>query len=83
MIVTEKEAKTKRCPESYGPPLSDHGMITAQPANQSIGYGYSMSVAVQTSPTHCIGSACMAWRTTGDEGDDGTPLGYCGKAGKP
>jgi hypothetical protein len=74
MILTEEEAKTKRCQESFGFPT--------QPAF----------------PSHCIGSACMAWRwkwfVTGGQPDgsvthhhtlasNGDKLGYCGKAGQP
>lgn len=87
MIVTEDEAKTKRCQESYA----------AATGVSSGGYAYpgpvppiSMhSVAyqtVQTAPTMCIGSACMAWRWLRQEDHDMPPnvrSGYCGKAGRP
>jgi hypothetical protein len=54
MILTEEEAKTKRCQESFGsqpnaPFGSMHMAVTA-------------SYAQPMSPTHCLGSACMAWR---------------------
>ena len=89
MIVTEEEAKTKRCQEGFGPPLSDTPML------------FSMSSgacwASPSSPINCIGSACMAWRYATEkqleeagflESDlekDGVALtpGYCGKAGLP
>lgn len=51
MIVTEAEAKTKRCQESFAPPLSDTGHMIAS----------STATAIQTAPAYCIGSACMAW----------------------
>lgn len=65
MIVTEDEAKTKRCHQSMG--------FEKQPAY----------------PSHCMGSACMAWRWLDsveyrDEPRAGNRLqGYCGKAGRP
>jgi len=55
VIVTEEEAKTKRCQESFGPPLSQDGRTINA-------FGAGGAYAIQTSPTHCIGSACMAWR---------------------
>ena len=80
MIVTEDEAKTKRCQEGFGPPLVDamHGNVVMHAMPGGV-------IAAASSPIHCIGSACMAWRWF-DNLDDGaviTPLGYCGKAGKP
>jgi hypothetical protein len=85
MILTEEEAKTKRCQESFGsqpnaPFGSQHESVTS-------GFAQPMS------PTHCIGSACMAWRWGKStqstcyypEGtkatDPETWRGYCGKVG--
>lgn len=76
MIATEEEAKTKRCQESFpaADALSPHGATEAVPLPmQTVSYpygayggGYSVGEAVgyarHTAPTHCIGSACMAWR---------------------
>jgi hypothetical protein len=76
MILTEQEAQTKRCQESFGPPLSQDGMSAAASP-------ISVYQAVQTSPMNCIGSACMAWRFSADETGDGVSRGYCGKAGLP
>jgi len=75
MIITEREAFTKRCQEGFGPPLSDVPMMMAGAAG----------ITVMTSPSHCIGSACMAWRWFDNLSDHAvkTPRGYCGKAGKP
>lgn len=50
MIVTEEEAKIMRCQESFGPPSAELQMY------------YPVGAAAQMSPSHCIGSACMAWR---------------------
>jgi len=84
MTLTEDEAKTKRCQESFG--------------DRNLGSGYIEARAVQmgtqayaTSPTVCLGSGCMAWRwatpqvvhkynqPTGEI----IVKGYCGKAGRP
>lgn len=45
MILTEEEAKTKRCQEGFGQTLP---RVIAAGGEQPV--------------THCIGSACMAWR---------------------
>jgi hypothetical protein len=79
MILTEEEAKTKRCQESYGPPLlSTDGAVVGI-------YMGSLSAPVQSTPAYCIGSGCMAWRwgldTVGLH--KSTTHGYCGKAGHP
>ncbi len=83
MIVTEEEAKTKRCQEGFGPPLH-------QPKHPDsvIGKIVGPGEVIVTAPIHCIGSACMAWRwaTEGNliEGwAASATLGYCGKAGAP
>jgi hypothetical protein len=91
MIVTEEEAKTKRCqeafPAAYG--LSEGGIQSGPIATHSVP-GVSMSsiggaaYAVYSephggAPMHCLGSACMAWRWSHGSDD----MGYCGKAGKP
>lgn len=80
MILTEREAKTKRCQESFG-----DGFVTEQQSQIWAPTGRS----AHSSPLHCIGSACMAWRWGEVERDDVTGkvlenvAGYCGKAGKP
>lgn len=96
MTLTEEEAKTKRCQESFG----DHSVSP---------YGYSFSVpepmhsvgvsmVATTSPSMCIGSGCMAWRWERILNPDlvegntvradvatwiDSDKGYCGKAGNP
>lgn len=78
MIVTVQEASTKRCQESYGPPLSPTGAIysTSTVSYGAGSMGYSM--AVGTSPSYCIGPACMAWKFAGQT-IDGEFTGRCGK----
>lgn len=95
MMTTEEEAKTKRCQESFGDTVvspQGHSFAAAQPGvNFMSGAGF----AVASSPSMCIGSACMAWRwsqltwwsdpVTGQDikNDPNRPFGYCGKAGRP
>jgi hypothetical protein len=88
MIVTEEEAKTKRCQESFG-----DGFVSSMQSAMAM----PMARAAYSSPSHCIGAACMAWRWRGwrdkearlfgDATEHGTGpterVGYCGKAGKP
>jgi len=101
MILTEEEAKTKRCQESFGPLyVTERGGETYVPLFTAVPFAYNTSVATGgpqlptvASPSHCIGSACMAWRWDKNTQStckypDGTkathPLtwkGYCGKAG--
>lgn len=79
MRVTEEEAKTKRCQESFGDNnVSPAGHAIGMPVSGA--YHHGATLAVQTSPSHCIGSACMAWRWA--EVYEGANIrGYCGKAG--
>jgi hypothetical protein len=76
MILTEEKARTKRCQESFG----DTNVSPAGTA-YSAHIQYGCSTAVQTSPSYCIGSACMAWRWVRSTVND--MEGYCGKAGQP
>lgn len=74
MNVTEAEARTKRCQESFGP------FFTTQTGNVAMVMSGS-SYAVVASPSHCIGGACMAWRwLESDHTIDGDFIGCCGKA---
>lgn len=65
MLATEAEAKTKRCPESFGScvGISDTGHMVA--LSSPYGHGQGGAYAVQTAPALCIASACMAWRWAG------------------
>lgn len=99
MILTEAEARTKRCQESFGPlyvtreggeshnPLH-HVVAVAMPLGGEVGAagapsGHNMPTIA--APGYCIGSKCMAWRwcLTAEAAWDSQPVGYCGKAGKP
>lgn len=89
MTLSEEDAKTKRCQESFAAAtgISADGAIypttwQALPPNCA-----GASPAVHTAPSMCIASACMAWRWKyGDDrrfrGED-AKHGYCGKAGTP
>jgi hypothetical protein len=78
MILTEEEAKTKRCQESFGDRIIGDGDIAKiDPAADPMTKG-SISAMHYTSPIYCLASACMAWRWGAH-----MPKGYCGKAGKP
>lgn len=82
MIVTEEEAKTKRCQESF----SD-GWTTPDGRMATLG-GAAHGTALVASPYFCIGSACMAWRWWLSDGVNGIDRsrgddmskGLCGKA---
>lgn len=81
MIVTEQEASTKRCQESFGDNnVTSTGHIVA--VNM---YGGGGTTAIGTSPSMCLGAACMAWCWFDNLDDEAIkqPRGYCGKAGKP
>lgn len=73
--MTEQEAKTKWCPmfrASLGiTPAGEREVID----NRNDG----------EASTRCIGSACMAWRWTGEGKPEpnGGPVGFCGLAGAP
>lgn len=87
MIVTEEEAKTKRCQESFGNEYRtpDGNMLTSSGVGM-FGHGWS-GIAAQASPSFCIGSGCMAWRWENSvsirHGEEPGPTsrGFCGKAG--
>lgn len=97
MLATEAEAKTKRCPESFGScvGVSTTGYMVA--VSSPYGHGQGGAYAVQTAPALCIASACMAWRWAGwtdPQRADGhlyeredkratSHVGFCGKAGRP
>lgn len=98
MIVTEDEAKTVRCQESFGPYYvtpdgGDQYKPTLYATSYSIpsnGAGWAAitggALPTVAAPSHCIGSKCMAWRwhnRTLGEAVSETGRGYCGKAGTP
>jgi len=89
MILTEDEAKTKRCQESFGDTnLTPHGHMVPAPNYSGVALTGS-SMALATSPSMCIASACMAWRWHEYDLDPvdrrrlSGKTGYCGKAGRP
>ena len=99
MTLTEEEAKTKRCQESFGqfyvtPAGGDvygptHMAAMAYPS-QSFAGGAMWAVTsggpqlpTVASPSHCIGGKCMAWQWHGKNPDETAFTGYCGKAGRP
>ena len=99
MNLTEEEAKTKRCQESFGDRNVTTGGYVISSHSSTI-YSEVSSMAIATSPMMCIASVCMAWRwggwqADGDKGEKyifsdpnntGLPsvhVGYCGKAGRP
>jgi hypothetical protein len=88
MIVTEEEAKTKRCQESFGANnnVSDDGSSLYVPMPPAeAGVNKADFIHIPCAPKFCIGSQCMAWRWRQDNinGAFLTTHGYCGKAGEP
>jgi len=77
MLVTEDEARTIRCPLSYGARFTDPNgaeVIMIEPYSQ----------AVMAAPSFCIGTKCMAWRWAArldQRGPGLPPIGFCGMAG--
>ncbi len=79
MMLTEEEAKTRRCQEGFAAspgaarePVTEYAAVNhaIAPAMHSIG-GMGTSVAVattaepKTAPIFCLASHCMAWRWAG------------------
>lgn len=94
MILTEQEAKTKRCQESYAAGAGAHAdgkpILRPVPENMKDLYDGADHTITNYAPVNCIGSGCMAWRwhEIGRDPQTGRVLvvgntGYCGKAGKP
>lgn len=68
MLLTEEEAKSKRCP------VRVHTKVLAENA-----ISYAPTVAVATNDkVPCLATGCMAWRWKPGENKE---LGYCGLAG--
>jgi hypothetical protein len=88
-MLTEDEAKMKRCPQSFpaADALSPSGHVEHVPIEAhsiSLGSGSmtSMGYARHTAPTHCIAAECMFWRWSHQD-HNGTPTGFCGGATMP
>ena len=88
---TEEEARQRWCPFARIIGVkSAHGVGGAVSGNreamQNNVSGYDTVVNIMGG-ANCIASACMAWRVGDVKSDpitgNGTPLGYCGLAGKP
>lgn len=63
MILTEEEAAKKRCPLAFGQPLDDpQSPATSTCTTMLLHAAGACYVAHATSPVHCLGSRCMAWR---------------------
>jgi len=77
MILTEDEACTKRCQESFGPlyvtqdggeahiPRQQVAMMGLTAGANMAGLaepGFGHNMPTIASPGYCIGSKCMAWR---------------------
>lgn len=73
-ILTEKEARMRRCPYSFGPPWTVSGLKVPN---------VGTTETVQTSPTNCIASECMGWRAAHLQSPNGEERGYCGAFGTP
>ncbi len=98
MLLSERDARQRRCQESFGPLYVTHdGGQLHMPIHMAAAapqYGSAYFAAVSqshpfptvASPSHCIGSQCMAWRwrKVGEQSvtdQFAAPVGYCGKAG--
>lgn len=68
MIVTEEEAKTKRCQEGFAAAtgISADGRPVMQPASAGPVHPHGAAgyyaVSHGGAPMNCLGSGCMAWR---------------------
>lgn len=85
--MTEDEAKTKWCPFVRLKPTDSDG----QAFNRLLSHASQPRDDYEIALAKCVGSACMAWRTTVvpiDSGDvvfnvQNKIVGYCGLAGEP
>ncbi len=78
-ILTEAEAKTRKCPYSFGAPrfsLGNSGALDVVSSN-------SEHAVMDLFPPNCIAGECMAWRLAHKDAADGTERGYCGAFGTP
>lgn len=77
--LTEAEANHRRCQESFaGQPIYNSQIVQRMAHTVAVTASPNVMQATLASPSHCIGSACMAWRWQTEN-----VRGYCGKAGKP
>lgn len=80
--MTEDEAKTKWCPfvrynyTLHSSNASANRWKQSEPRDEPH--------ALNPVPCRCIGSACMAWRTSsfGETKQNRTTIGFCGLAGE-
>lgn len=86
MMMTEKEAAEKWCPDARAIVPNPNTNIATVAFNRIMTvFGGECVVDANPHFCRCIGSACTAWRwgprcvTDGDE----PGRGYCGRAGKP
>ena len=72
--MTEEEAKTKWCPFVR----ATRAMDAISPAHNRVCFAEAGQMMVNTNPdfSHCIGSACMAWRWKFITLEVDVPAGY-------
>jgi hypothetical protein len=83
--MTEDEAKTKWCPHKRVA-IIKHDWSEITTGHNQIELDGDPGLTKDAMHYRCIGSACMAWRTSGwTRAEDRTMilLGYCGLAGRP
>ncbi len=71
-ILTEAEAKTRKCPYSFGAPR----YTMANPDKTEY-------ATVELFPPNCIAGECMAWRLAHKPSANGDETGFCGAFGVP
>jgi hypothetical protein len=89
--MTEEEAKTKWCPFArIAVPFTstETDKIVGVGSANRVGLSPRVSIGGSTDRSNpesarCLGSACMAWRTSETYGDGSVYRGFCGLAGKP
>lgn len=75
--MTEEEAKQKWCP------MVRYLAVFTSGSGSKSGGGYNRGADHPATTAHCIGSACMMWRTHAYASNPNKIHGYCGLAGKP
>jgi len=79
MIVTEEEAKTKRCCGPVGCGEADAEVLTLAVKTFTGDYE-ALQRAINFVPRMCIGSACMAWQWETPAPKVVERVGWCGLA---